>query len=43
MDRLQWLRCYGLFTAGVAVSAGGIAFITRAALGTSPFPACRLY
>lgn len=36
MDRLQRLRRYGLFTAGVAVSAGGIAFITRAALGTSP-------
>lgn len=36
MDRYQRLRRYGLFTAGVAVSAGGIAFITRAALGTSP-------
>lgn len=36
MDHCQRLRRYGLFTAGVAVSAGGIAFITRAALGTSP-------
>lgn len=36
MKQDQRLRRYQMFLLGVAVSAAGIAFITRAALGTSP-------
>ena len=36
MDPHQRLRRYGLFLLGVVIASCGIAFITRAALGTSP-------
>lgn len=36
MDRKEALRRFAVFTAGVLVCAVGIAFITRAGLGTSP-------
>lgn len=36
MDRTETFRRYAVFTAGVLVCAVGVAFVTRAGLGTSP-------
>lgn len=38
-----YIRRYTLFLTGVILSATGIAFITRAGLGTSPVSGLRLF